>query len=119
MANKLSYEWLVDGSPIYEPGADVTIEHENVAGSSSGRTEDGIMHIDWVRTDVVKVGIPYKSLHISELKYMVGKLQGKEFSFTYPDLGASYTVNAYCAKCTYTKHTDEVYTNIKFNIIQK
>lgn len=119
MANKLSSECLVDGAQIYEPARDVTIQHENVAGSSSGRTEDGIMHIDWVRTDVRKVGITYKELSISELNFMVGKLQGKEFTFTFPDRGKKTTINAYCSNCSYTMRSYDMYVNVKFNIIER
>lgn len=119
MANKLSNSWKVDGSPIYEPSIDVTIQHENVAGSSSGRTEDGVMNIDWVRTDIRKVTIPYKVMSLEELNFMVGKLQGREFSFTFPDRGQSYTIDAYCSNCSYTMHTDSIYTNVKFSIIEK
>lgn len=119
MANKLSNRWLVDSVPIYEPGLDVSIQHENIVGSSSVRTEDGIMHIDWVRRDVVKVGIPYKVMSLAELNYMVGKLQGREFTFTFPDRGQSTTIEAYCSNCSYTMHTDNIYTNVKFNIIEK
>lgn len=119
MANKLSSAWLVDGEPIYEPSLDVSIQHENIAGSSSGRTEDGVIHIDWVRTDVHKVGIPYKVMTLSELDFMVGKLQGREFTFTFPDRGRATTIEAYCSNCSYTMHTNDIYTNVKFNIIEK
>lgn len=119
MANKLSEEWLVDGEPIYEPGIDVSIQHENIAGSSSGRTEDGVMHIDWVRTDILKVGIRYKAMSLSELNFIVGKLQGREFTFTFPDRGNSTTIDAYCSNCSYTMHTSNIYTDVEFNIIEK
>lgn len=119
MANKLSSAWLVDGDPIYEPALDVSIQHENIAGSSSGRTEDGIIHIDWVRTDVLKVVILYKVMTLSELDFMVGKLQGREFTFTFPDRGRATTIEAYCSNCSYTMHTNDIYTNVKFNIIEK
>lgn len=119
MANKLSSAWLVDGDPIYEPGLNVSIQHENIAGSSSGRTEDGTMYIDWVRRDVRKVGIAYSMMTLSELNFMVGKLQGREFTFTFPDRGQPTTINAYCSNCSYTMHTDDKYTDVKFNIIEK
>lgn len=52
--------WAVNGTPIYIPSAGVKVAHTNVAGSGSGRTEDGVMHIDWVRRDVriLMGGIP-------------------------------------------------------------
>lgn len=117
--NKLSKDWLVDGSEIYEPASGVSIQHENIAGSSSGRTEDGIIHIDWVRTDIRKVGITYKSMTLSELNFMVGKLQGREFTFVFPDRGVQTTIEAYCSNCSYKMYNDEIYTDVSFDIIEK
>lgn len=114
--------WKVGDSPIYEPSAGVTIQHENLAGSSSGRTEDGIMHIDWVRRDVRKVGLKWSVLTQEELDYIIGLMQGKEYVFTFIDRGQVCTMNAYSSNCSYTLATyangKPIYTDVSINVIE-
>lgn len=124
MANHFDPEnrWMVGDSPIYEPSAGVTIQHENVVGSSSGRTEDGIMHIDWVRRDVRKVGLKWSVMTQEELDYTIGLMQGKEYVFTFIDRGTVCTMNAYSSNCTYTLKTyhdgPALYTDVAINVIE-
>lgn len=117
-------EWMVNDQHIYIPSADgVEFQHENVAGPDSGRTEDGVMHIDWRRRDVRKVSLTYKALTGNEVRYMVGLMQGKEFSFTFMDGTEKITMNVYCGKCSYkahnrTLHASEggLYQDFKINV---
>ena len=81
-------EWMINSSHLYIPSAGIRVEHSNLAGASSGRTEDGIMHIDWVRRDIRKVCLQWKVLTASELDYVLGLMQGKEFTITFKDRGA-------------------------------
>lgn len=117
-------QWMVDSSHIYIPSTPCKVEHSNVVGSSSGRSEDGIMRIDWVRRDVKKVYLHYNAMSSHELNTMVALLQGEEFSFKYYDLGAIKTINAYCGECTYQKYTDSslypepIYTDVEFHVIE-
>jgi hypothetical protein len=115
--------WLVGSTPIYEPSAGVTIQHENIAGSSSGRTEDGIIHIDWVRRDVRKIGIKWSVMNEDELNYIIDLMQGKEYQFTFPDRGKLYTMDAYSSNCSYTMHTyangTVLYTDVSINVIER
>lgn len=114
--------WMVGDKPIFEPSAGVTIQHENVAGSSSGRTEDGIMHIDWVRRDVRKVGLKWSVMSQDELNYTVALMQGQEYVFTFIDRGAVQTMNAYSSNCSYTLKSyafgEPIYTDVSINIIE-
>lgn len=103
--------WMVDSSEIYIPAPDIQIQHTNVASSDSGRTEDGVMHIDWVRRDVVKVNLKYNAITGDEVKYMLNLMQGKEFQFKYYDFGEIKTISAYCGECSYTKYNDALYTS--------
>ena len=120
---RVSSDWQVNGTSIYLPSADLKIDHENVAGESSGRTEDGKMHIDWVRRDVTKVFLAYSALTESELLDLKDLLQGQEFSFKFRDCGVISTIQAYCGKMSYTHHYTakdgtRVYTNITADIIE-
>ena len=113
--------WMVGSSHIYIPGS-CKVEHSNVAGSSSGRGEDGVMYIDWVRRDVRKVSLTYKYLTGAEVSYMESLMQGKEFTFTYMDKGTTVTINAYSAESSYEQYSyssgTQVYKNFSINVIE-
>ena len=114
--------WKVDSSPLYVPSAGIRVEHTNLAGSSSGRTEDGIMHIDWVRRDIRKVNLQWKVLTASELDYILGLMQGKEFILTFKDRGRVQTMFAYSSESSYTYYSaalgEDIYTDVSINAIE-
>ena len=117
-------KWMVDSSEIYIPSTPCKVEHSNVVGSSSGRSEDGIMRIDWIRRDVRKVYLKYNAMSASELSYMLGLLQGKEFVFTFQDQGATQTMNAYVGESKYNFYTasnlydEPIYVDVEINVIE-
>lgn len=103
--------WLAGSSPLYVPSYnDTQIDHESVQGKDTGRTEDGYMHIDWVRRDVVKVYLKWPYLTGAEVRYLRNLLHGKEFTLTYYDAGQIKTAHVYCTKMTYMKVSDEQYS---------
>lgn len=115
--------WAINGEPIPIPSGGIGVEHTNVAGSSSGRTEDGVMHIDWVRRDVRKVKLTYRAMSGTELNDLLGKMQGQEFEITFRDRGTVYTMDAYCGECSYTYHSaalgdDDLYTDVSINAVE-
>jgi hypothetical protein len=116
-------EWMVNSSHLYIPSAGIKVEHTNLAGSSSGRTEDGIMHIDWVRRDIRKVNLQWKVLTASELDYILGLMQGKEFTLTFKDRGRVQTMSAYSSESSYTYYSaalgEDIYTDVSINAIEK
>lgn len=117
-------QWMVDSSHLYIPSTPCKVEHSNVVGSSSGRSEDGIMRIDWVRRNVRKVYLHYNAMSAHELSTMLSLLQGKEFSFKYLDMGSVVTMDAYCGECSYEFYTNSslysegIYTNVEFHVIE-
>lgn len=119
-------EWMVTIGEtdyhLYIPSNGIKVEHTNVAGSSSGRTEDGVMHIDWVRRDVRKVNLQWKVLTGTELKYILGLMQGQEFVLTFKDLGMVQTMNAYSSESSYTYYSaalgEDIYTDVSINAIE-
>lgn len=114
--------WAVNDKPLYVPSAGIQVNHTNLAGSSSGRTEDGIMHIDWIRRDIRKVSLRWSVLTASELDYVLGLMQGKEFTLTFKDRGIVQTMNAYSAESSYTYYSaalgEDLYTDVSINAIE-
>ena len=114
--------WKINDSPLYIPSAGIQVEHSNLAGSSSGRTEDGIMHIDWIRRDIRKVHLRWSVLTAAELDYVLGLMQGKEFTITFKDRGRVQTMNAYSSESSYTYYSaalgTDLYTDVSINAIE-
>lgn len=115
-------EWMVNGHHLYIPSAGIQVEHTNLAGSSSGRTEDGIMHIDWIRRDIRKVHLKWSVLTADELDYVLGLMQGKEFTLTFKDRGKVQTMNAYSSESSYNYYSaalgNDIYTEVSINAIE-
>lgn len=117
--------WAANGSPLYIPSPGVSISHESIQSSDTGRTEDGVMHIDWVRTNMVKVGLSWKYLTGKEVARLEKLMQGKEFTLTYFDKGSTHDVRVYVSTLSYTKENDALYeadgglySNISANAIE-
>lgn len=108
---KISTHWKVDGTAIYEPANDTQIDHESIQSSDTGRTEDGIMHIDWVRRNMVKVHMTWRYLTGQEVATLEKLLQGKEFTLSYYDKGETKTATVYVSTLSYKKVTDALYSN--------
>lgn len=117
--------WMVGSNHIYIPSTPCKVEHSNIAGSSSGRDESGVMHIDWVRRDVRKVYLKYNAITKTELAYMMNLMQGKEFTFKFLDQGSVKTMNAYVGESSYefysysSAYGEAVYTDFEIHVIEK
>ena len=117
-------EWMVGTSHLYIPATPCKVEHSNIAGASTGRSEDGIMRIDWIRRDVRKVYLKYAAMSAHELLYTVGLMQGKEFTFKFKDQGSVQTITAYVGETKYNFYTDSslydegIYTDVEINVIE-
>lgn len=115
--------WKVNNTAIYTPATPCKVEHSNITGSSTGRSEDGIMRIDWVRRDVRKVYYTLKAATASEIAFLEDLMQGKEFTFTFRDKGTTQTMQAYGGESSYDFYTyangEEIYTNFALNVVEK
>lgn len=103
-------EWAVNGTPIYSPASGGTkIDHESIQGKDTDRTEDGVMHIDWVRTDVVKVNMTWKYLTGNEVANLKSLMQGKEFTLTFVDCGRTASARVYVSNIHYGSYSEKMY----------
>lgn len=122
--NKLDNKgyWKVGNTNIYVPSTPCKIERSNITGSSTGRDESGVMHIDWVRRDVRKVFLHYNAITGSELRFMQNLMQGKEFDFTFLQDDQVVTIHAYAGESTYEHYSyalgDKIYTNYEIHVIE-
>lgn len=115
-------EWMVNDKHLYIPSNGIQVQHSNLAGSSSGRTEDGVMHVDWIRRDIRKVNLRWNVLTASELDYILGLMQGQEFTLTFKDRGRVQTMSAYSSESSYTYYSaalgEDLYTEVSINAIE-
>jgi len=106
---RLSSNWKVNGTSIYEPSSGLKILHTSISSADSGRTEDGVMHNTWVRQNIVKIDFVWKALTGNELETLVNLMQGKEFTLTYYEYGKTHTAEVYVAEITYEYSFDGGY----------
>lgn len=110
---------------IYVPAPNIKIEHTNVASADSGRTEDGVMHINWVRRDVRKVNLLYNAISGNEKDTMETLMQGKEFYFRFLDGGTVKEFYGYTGESNYQFYSSVhyaseggIFTNFSINVIE-
>lgn len=97
--------------PLYIPQGMPLIEHTNVASSDSGRMEDGIMRITWVRSDIRKVSLNYAALTGNEVQYLIDHMQGQIYEFFYFDCGQVKHFTAYTGEPKYSLYLTCMYEN--------
>lgn len=120
----MSKQYFVDGQPLYEPDADggVQMEWNSIASAGSGRTQDGVMHIEWVISRIPKAKFTYKAVTLEQIAYMNALVQGKTFMFTCPkEDGTLETFEAYCSTSNGSNYSsyfyNGLYRDFKFDII--
>jgi hypothetical protein len=84
------------------------IDHTNYAGPDTGRTADGVTHIDWIRTDVRRVHMEWDVMTGNEIAYMINLMQGKIYEFFYIEFGTVQHFTAYTGDCDFEKYIDNV-----------
>ena len=61
------------------------VSFESLAGEDSGRTDDGVMRINWVFRRIRKVEIEMPPCSSEEVAELLGLVQGQEYELTYYD----------------------------------
>lgn len=77
--------YAINGKAIYSPQT-CTVTYESLADENSGRTDDGIMHINWIWRKIRKVTMTFPPLTAQEIAELVDLVQGQEYELTYPDM---------------------------------
>ena len=61
------------------------VNYESLSGEDSGRTDDGVMRINWIFKKVRKVEIEMPPMKSSDLSKLLSLVQGQEYRLTYVD----------------------------------
>lgn len=102
----------------------IKVGFESLSGSDSGRTEDGIMHIDWIFRRIRKVEIEMPPITASEVAQLLSKVQGQEYTLTYFDpLDNNYKqIGCYTATSSADCYSgvlrNGLYQGVSFNAIE-
>lgn len=121
---QLSTNYRINGQPIPGPDPMVKVDYDSLADENSGRTQDGVMHITWVRRKMVKVALTFSALTREEAGAILQRVQGEEFSLTYLDpIEGQTTKNVYCSNSSSALQSAVMYgglwRNVTFNCIEK
>lgn len=84
------------GSTEYSPKS-LKITYDSLATANSGRSDNGTMVINWVRTNIRKVEIEMPPMKLSELSDLLSAVSGKKYNMTFRDIrtNSEVTVQMY------------------------
>lgn len=87
MANTAYITITSAGQQLTFTPADLKITYESLAGEDSGRTDDGVMHIDWKLRKIPKLDITLPPHAITDANYnrILSYVQGQVYTINYYD----------------------------------
>ena len=90
----------------------IKVDLESLASEDSGRTDDGVMHINWVLKKIRKVEIQVAPSTTANIAPLLSAVQGQTYSLTYfdPLANAEKTITAYTSTSS-----SELYSGILYN----
>ena len=90
----------------------IKVDLESLASEDSGRTDDGVMHINWVLKKIRKVFIEMPPSITADIAPLLSAVQGQTYSLTYfdPLANAEKTITAYTSTSS-----SELYSGILYN----
>lgn len=63
----------------------IKVGFESLADSNSGRTDDGVMHINWIYRRIRKLEIEMPPCSSAEVSRLLREVQGREYEIIYFD----------------------------------
>lgn len=100
------------------------IGYESLASEDSGRTDDGVMHIDFVRPKMVKLEIEMPPFKYADRNNLISLVQGKIYNITFfdPDTNSERTVQVYTSNSSLDMYSGVLYNGLyngfQFNAIE-
>lgn len=102
----------------------IKVDLESLASEDSGRTDDGVMHINWVLKKIRKVFIEMPPSTTADIAPLLSAVQGQTYSLTYfdPLANAEKTITAYTSKGSSSLYSGVLYNGLwqgtQFNAIE-
>ena len=102
----------------------IKVNLESLASEDSGRTDDGVMHINWVLKKIRKVFIEMPPSITADIAPLLSAVQGQTYSLTYFDPldNAEKTITAYTSKGSSSLYSGILYNGLwqgtSFNAIE-
>lgn len=102
----------------------IKVDLESLASEDSGRTDDGVMHINWVLKKIRKVQIELPPSTADVFAPLLAAVQGQTYSLTYfdPLANAEKTITAYTSKGSSNLYSGVLYNGLwqgtQFNAIE-
>ena len=102
----------------------IKVDLESLASEDSGRTDDGVMHINWVLKKIRKVFIEMPPSITADIAPLLSAVQGQTYSLTYFDPldNAEKTITAYTSKGSSSLYSGVLYNGLwqgtQFNAIE-
>lgn len=120
LSNKGTF--MIDG--IEFTPSSLKVNFESLATDDSGRTADGVMHINYIFSKIRKLEIAMPPCSAAEASALLSKVQGRVYNITYfdPLANAEITIEVYTSGSSGSCYSGVVrnglYTGITFNAIQ-
>lgn len=102
----------------------LVVGFESLAGPNSGRTDDGIMHIDWVFRKIRKIEIEMPPMTAAEVSQLLSLVQGQEYEIIYfdPLANAEKMIGAYTSNSSSQLYSGVIrnglYQGVAFSAIE-
>ena len=102
----------------------IKVNLESLASEDSGRTDDGVMRINWVLKKIRKVFIEMPPSITADIAPLLSAVQGQTYSLTYfdPLANAEKTITAYTSKGSSSLYNGVLYNGLwqgtQFNAIE-
>lgn len=102
----------------------IKVDLESLASEDSGRTDDGVMRINWILKKIRKVQIELPPSTANVFSPLLSAVQGQTYSLTYfdPMDNAEKTITAYTSKGSSSLYSGVLYNGLwqgtQFNAIE-
>ena len=102
----------------------IKVGFESLASENSGRTLDGILHIDWVLSRIRKVEIEMPPMSSADVSRLLSLVQGREYTLVYFDPldNAEKAIEVYTSNSSSDMYSGVLYNGlwqgVKFNAIE-
>ena len=98
-------------------------QYESIVSEDTGRTDDGVMHITWVKPIIRKYSIEMPPCSYADASAILSLVQGKTYQFTIfdPLSNSEKTINAYTSNSNADVYSGVILngliTGLTFNVI--